>query len=113
MAHIEHPARAVARPYPATPTDMDATLFTALELSLSSWVVMASAPGKAKAIKNGVSACDGSGLLALLKRPRKRAGQRCRRPSCKPAVGYDADQRDYHKIRYRNIIRRGAEWCVA
>jgi len=32
MPHIEHPARAVARPGPATPTNMDATLFAALEL---------------------------------------------------------------------------------
>jgi transposase len=56
--------------------DMDATLFVALELSLSNWVIVASAPGEAKASKHGVTACDGSGLLSVLKRLRERAERR-------------------------------------
>ena len=72
-----HPARAAARPNPATPIDMDTTLFAALELSLSSWVVVASAPGEDKAGKHGLAACDGPGLLALLERLQERAERRC------------------------------------
>jgi len=60
--------------------DIDATLFVALELSLSSWVVVASAPGEDKASKHGLAACDGPGLLALLDRLRRRAEARCGRP---------------------------------
>jgi transposase len=60
--------------------DMEATLFVALELSLSSWVVVASAPGEDKASKHGVTACDGAGLLSVLKRLRDRAERRLRHP---------------------------------
>ena len=70
MLNIDHPAAVAARSDPAMAIDMDATLFAALELSLSSWVVVASAPGEDKASKHGVAACDGPGLLALLKRCR-------------------------------------------
>ncbi len=80
MLYIEHPARTAARPDDAMPIDMDATLFVALELSLSSWVLAASAPGEDKASKHGVAACDGPGLLALLDRLRQRAEIRRRRP---------------------------------
>ena len=80
MLHTEHPARVAAHSDPATPLDMDATLFAALELSLSSWLVVASAPGEDKAGKHGVAACDGPGLLALLDRLRERAERRCGRP---------------------------------
>ena len=59
---------------------MNITLFVALELSLSSWVVVASAPGEDKASKHGVAACDGPGLLALLDRLRAWAEARCGRP---------------------------------
>ena len=45
MPNVDHPAAVAARSDPVTPADMDATLFAALELSLSSWVVVASAPG--------------------------------------------------------------------
>ncbi len=44
----------------------DATLFAALELSLSRWVVVASAPGESKVSKHTLPACDGPALLALL-----------------------------------------------
>jgi len=80
MLHIEHPVRTATRLDDAMPIAMDATLFVALELSLSSWVVVASAPGENKASKHGVAACDGPGLLALLDRLRQRAEQRCCRP---------------------------------
>ena len=61
------------------PVDLDGTLFVALELSLSRWVVVASAPGEDKASKHGIDACDGSGLLALLKRLQERSERRCGR----------------------------------
>ena len=77
MPRTEHPAPTAAHPDPATTLDMDATLFAALELSLSSWVVVARAPGDDKAGKHGVAACDGPGLLALLDRLRERAERRC------------------------------------
>ncbi len=80
MSCTEHPARAAAHSDPATPIDMDATLFAALELSLSSWVLVASAPGEDKASKHGLAACDGPGLLALLRRLQERAERRCGRP---------------------------------
>ena len=80
MPRTEHPARAAAQADPATPFDMDATLFAALELSLSSWVVVASAPGEDKASKHKVEACDGPGLLALLRRLQARAERRCGGP---------------------------------
>ena len=80
MLHIEHPSQTATRLDDATPIDLDATLFVALELSLSSWVVVASAPGEDKASKHGVVACDGPGLLALLDRLRTRAEARCGRP---------------------------------
>jgi len=80
MLHIEHPVRTATHLDDAMPIAMDATLFVALELSLSSWVIVASAPGEDKASKHGIAACDGPGLLALLDRLRLRAEQRCRRP---------------------------------
>jgi transposase len=76
MPSIEHPARATARDRTATPIGVDATLFVALELSLTRWFVVASAPGEDKASKHAVPACDGPGLLALLDRLRARAEQR-------------------------------------
>lgn len=76
MPNIEHRVRIVPRPDPAMPADMEATLFVALELSLSSWVVAASAPGEDKASKHGVAACDGPALLILLNRLRQRAEAR-------------------------------------
>jgi transposase len=80
MPNIERSTQTAARPDLATPIDMEATLFVALELSLSSWVVVASAPGEDKASRHGVAACDGPGLLALLRRLRERAEQRRHRP---------------------------------
>jgi len=80
MLHIEHPVRIATRAEHDMAIAMDATLFVALELSLSSWVVVASAPGEDKASKHGVAACDGPGLLALLDRLRARAEARRGRP---------------------------------
>lgn len=76
MPNTEHLPQTATRPDPAMAIDMDATLFVALELSLSNWVIVASAPGEAKASKHGVTACDGSGLLSVLKRLRERAERR-------------------------------------
>jgi hypothetical protein len=44
MPNTEHLTQTATRPDFAMAIDMDATLFVALELSLSSWVVVASAP---------------------------------------------------------------------
>jgi transposase len=76
MPTIEHPTQTAVRPDLGITIDMEATLFVALELSLSNWVVVASAPGEDKASKHGVAACDGSGLLSLLKRLQERAERR-------------------------------------
>ncbi len=80
MPNIEPPARTATRSDPATPIDMDATLFAAVELSLSSWVVVASAPGTNRTSKHSLPACDGPGLVALLRRLQERAERRCGRP---------------------------------
>ena len=80
MPNTEHLPQTATRPDLAMAIDMDATLFVALELSLSNWVIVASASGEAKASKHGVTACDGSGLLSVLKRLRERAERRLRRP---------------------------------
>jgi transposase len=79
MPDIEPPAQTATRSDPATPIDMDATLFAAVELSLSSWVVLASAAGTNRTSKHGLPA-DGPGLLALLRRLQERAERRCGRP---------------------------------
>ena len=76
MPTIDHLAQAADREH-AMPSDAGATLFAALELSLTSWVVVASAPGQDGASKHTVAACDGPELLALLNRLRSRAGARC------------------------------------
>ena len=72
------------RPFTTTAVhEPDATLFAALELSLSRWVVVASAPGESKVSKHTLPACDGPALLALLDELRRRAERRCR---CSVAV---------------------------
>ncbi len=76
MQSIEHPIRPAAQHHDATPNDRAATLFVALELSLTRWIVVASTPGEDKASKHAVAACDGSGLLALLDRLHERAERR-------------------------------------
>jgi transposase len=80
MPNSEDLSQTAIRPDPAMVTDMNATVFVALELSLSNWVVVASAPGEDKASKHGVAACDGSGLLVVLKRLRERAERRLGHP---------------------------------
>jgi transposase len=80
MQNTEHLTQTATRPDLAMAIDMDATLFVALELSLSSWVVVVSAPGEDKASKHGVAACDGAGLLSVLKRLSERAERRLRHP---------------------------------
>src|SRR5436190_1933871 len=66
------------RAFPATAVQgQDGTLFVALELSLSRWLVATSAPGESKVGKHTVPACDGPVLLAPLDRLRRQAEQRC------------------------------------
>jgi transposase len=68
------------RPFTTTAVhEPDATLFAALELSLSRWVVVASAPGESKVSKHTLPACDGPALLALLDGLRGRAERRSSR----------------------------------
>ena len=65
------------RPFTTTAaSDQDAALFAALELSLSRWVVVASAPGESKVSRHTLPACDGPALLALLEELRRRAERR-------------------------------------
>jgi transposase len=52
-------------------------LFVALELSLSHWLVAASAPDASKVGKHRVPACDAPALLALLDCLRRQAEARC------------------------------------
>ncbi len=54
MQSIEHPIRPAAQHHDATPNDRAATLFVALELSLTRWIVVASTPGEDKASKHAV-----------------------------------------------------------
>jgi len=69
-----------AHPLAATAAgEQDDLLFAALELSLSRWVVVASAPGEGKVSRHTLPACDGPALLALLDELRRRAERRCRR----------------------------------
>ena len=68
------------RPFTTTAVhEPDATLFAALELSLSRWVVVASAPGESKVSRHTLPACDGPALLALLEELRRRAERRSSR----------------------------------
>ena len=65
------------RPLSATGVDeQEATLFIALELRLSRWIAVASAPGESKVSKHTVAACDGPALLVLLDGLKKKAVQR-------------------------------------
>jgi transposase len=57
--------------------EQDGTLFVALELSLSHWLVAVSAPDASKVGKHRVPACDAPALLALLDRLRRQAEARC------------------------------------
>ncbi|MBV8868530.1 MAG: IS110 family transposase [Acetobacteraceae bacterium] len=61
---------------PAATHSQDGTLFVALELSLSHWLVAVSAPDASKVSKHRVPACDGPALLALLDRLRRQAEAR-------------------------------------
>ena len=71
------PMPSTARPFTATVVcEPDVTLFAALELSLSRWVVVASAPGESKVSRHTLPACDGPALLALLDGLRRQAERR-------------------------------------
>ena len=62
---------------PVATHEQDGTLFVALELSLSHWLVAVSAPDASKVGKHRVPACDAPALLALLDCLRRQAEARC------------------------------------
>jgi transposase len=66
MPNSEHPFPTALPANDATGADLSATLFVALELSLTRWVMVASAPGDQKISQHSVAACDGPALLTLL-----------------------------------------------
>ena len=76
MPHIEHSFPTALHEDDAIGAGRSATIFVALELSLTRWVVAASAPGEQKASQHSVAACDGPALLALLDHLRQRAERR-------------------------------------
>ena len=69
-----------AHPDATTSRFGDGVVFAALELSRKSWLVATSAPGEERISKRKVSAGDGAGLLALLRRVREMAERRLGRP---------------------------------
>lgn len=68
-------------PHPtATVHDYDTSLFVALELSRSSWLLAVSVPHSDKVSKYRIDAGDSAGLLNLLSRLRAEAERRCKKP---------------------------------
>ena len=63
----------------ATAQTYDNSIFVALELSRSSWLVAINVPGTEKVSKFRVGAADGDALLRLLARVKAQVEQRCRR----------------------------------
>ena len=63
MRRTEHPVR-----LRATAREQDSSLFVALELSKSVWLIAVSAPGSEKVSKYRVCAADVTALLSLLAR---------------------------------------------
>ena len=59
MPNSEHPFPTALPANDATGADLSATLFVALELSLTRWVVVASTPGDQKISQHSVAAYDG------------------------------------------------------
>jgi transposase len=76
MLNTAHPILTVLPEEDAPSTDLSATVFVAVELSLTRWVVVASAPGEQKISQHSVAACDGPALLTLLDHLRARAEHR-------------------------------------
>jgi len=72
MQCTDHPchSRSTARPY-------DTSLFVALELSKSIWLIAVSAPGSDKISKYRVAGGDVAGLLSLLARLKAQAERHC------------------------------------
>jgi transposase len=72
MQCTDHPchSRSIARPY-------DTSLFVALELSKSIWLIAVSAPGSDKISKYRVAGGDVAGLLSLLARLKAQAERHC------------------------------------
>jgi transposase len=74
MEHSDH----LGRPMVAARTH-DTSLFVALELSKSTWLIAVSLPGNDRVSKYRLEAADTAGLLSLLARLNAQAVQRCRR----------------------------------
>ena len=55
----------------------DTSLFIALELSMSNWLIAVSAPGSDRISKYRVQAGDAAALLSLLRRVKTQAERRC------------------------------------
>lgn len=74
MRHSDHLVRPVAAP------TQDTSLFAALELSKSTWLIAVSAPGGDRVSKYRLEAADTAGLLGLLTRLKADAERRCHKP---------------------------------
>jgi transposase len=76
MQRIDHPVRSRA-----TVHEHDTSLFVALELSRSVWLIAVSAPGSDKISKYRMEAGDHESLLKLLSRLKAEAERRCGQPA--------------------------------
>jgi transposase len=75
MQCTDHPVRLRTAAH-----EQDSSLFVALELSKSIWLIASSAPGSDKVSKYRVTAADGAALLGLLARLKSRAERYCGGP---------------------------------
>jgi transposase len=75
MQRIDHPVRSRA-----TVHEHDTSLFVALELSRSVWLIAVSAPGSDKISRYRIEAGDHEALLKLLSRLKAEAERRCGQP---------------------------------
>jgi len=99
----QHQSEAAARSH-------DATVFVALELSASQWLIAANIPGSAKISKHAVPAWGVDTLLSVLKRWRAQAAKRVGRP-VKVAVIEEAGRDGFsvHRLREENGM---GSWVV-
>ena len=75
MQHSEH----LSRPMVVARTH-DTSLFVALELSKSTWLIAVSLPGNDRVSKYRLEAADTAGLLSLLARLKDQAVRHCHMP---------------------------------
>src|SRR4051812_13448524 len=84
MQHSGHLVRSMV-----TTRTHDTSLFVALELSKSTWLIAASIPGNDRVSKFRVDAADRDGLLSLLTRLKAQA-ERCCREAVRVVSIYEA-----------------------